>query len=625
MPVIRRPVQRENLAPLQPANPVRQDVGSGLEQLGRGVMVAAHRVREEDEAEARRKEAEDRRQRERVQSALNDARELEYLQEEERLLTNAQSGVLHKGGQDALALSAPAYQALHQKVEDLVAGTPDLEAREVLKARLGRMLLDSKRRIEGHVAKATEDIDDTNFTALRAKTKAKLYEAAPDPAARALAIQEMVGPTRARAMRKGVPEAGDELVRQWRGEASEIVADSLIKKGLYGQARAWLADPEVKAAIGEKLGTYEGRLTQDERDEEGVRAAREMVVGFTNDQGRLSYDQALAALQHLEADPGVSQEVKKAARTEFTASSTLAESAWKRKVVDTADLAETKIANAGFRFDAARQEISWLRREDVGQGKLADDLRKWAADALEEKATGRHPTPGQRQAFVDFLLAWPANQTRYTASPSELKAEWRGKLAPRDLERAASMVATSGVQVRGADETLSPTVVAGITALGADAGRWGKKGPKTPEQKTEFAELHDAMLQAQRELRAKKGSKDIPAKELLDEAKKILTKGRIFTPTGEVEGGVTQLESRTSPAYSGSLFIPDDEYTKSKKALVNAGYPSTDEWIRWYYMGSVLKVPDAENPRPKLERVPRSPDDTSRAERRVAPAGSGAF
>lgn len=534
-------------------------------------------------------------------------------------LHDRNAGILNQAGKAAAEQSEGWYDWLGKQQERVLEQVDDERARDILRARTAKLVESARSRVEVHVAAQNEKADDDALTALRARVKDRLGVDALDRAARAAAVEQLVPHLQSYARRKGfTPEAATALEAAWRGEAAELVMNRLVSSGRYAQARSYLADPAVQAVLGDRIPRFEAALVQDEQEADGAARGRAFVAGATNREGRFDLPAAQAQLDALLADPGLDPRIKKAAEAEFSAASTRAARAWDAKLDETVDRALTKIQNGGLSLAAAADERRWLLSQDVNGGKLWAAIEQHRRGILRERSQGLPETPEQQAAMVDYLVALPGNLQRYAARPEEFRRDWLGRLSPKDLERAAGYVAMQGVAARKPDESLPPSFVADVVALGAQAGKWKRKGPTTPEQKALFYQLERELLSKQGELRAAGGGSVDQAK-LRAYAEERLAAGRVL----EGGDGATAIEAESQPGNIGKTFVSEKDETRIREQLVRLGYPSTDEWIRWALQGE-RGVPDAQNPMP----TPPAPlDDAARRRRgdRTSVTGSGGF
>lgn len=602
MPRVRIPTAQVGPAPLPTPNPLRRDT-SGYEALaGAAGEVAGAAVKYA---------AVEKKAREEAQAVKLEQLEGDFTGTVNDGLTNSQTGLLSQQGQNASAASVPFYESLDKRRQELLDQVEDPKAKEILAVRLQRLADSARARGEAHVSAENQRADDTSFSVLKDQVKARVGEAALDPKGRAEAIEQLVLPLRSYANRKGLQGDAAALEAQWRGESAEIVTNRLISAGQYGQARAYLADPGVRVVLGDRIARYEASLSQDERQEQGASQARAFVRGATNPEtGRFDLAGAKRGLDELLASD-VAPEVKKAAQQEFNASASLADTAFNKKIGDVAEDAITRIGNAGYSLRAAKDQLAWLRREDVGAGKVADQVEEHVRSLLRERA-GQPATPAQQDAMVDFLVGMKDNLPRYLAEPSAFKTEWLGRLGSEDLKRAASYVGQSGLAAGKTDETLPAMVVQQITAEGQRAGVFPRKPPAkwNPDQKERFRTIADDLLQEQQKAKGQG--------KALDDA---TVKARLgyWLAQGDVAGGgilgsnksatrlqaavdedltgkpfVQQIQERDRDAFDAARPQIDDELRKS-------GIQPDDDWRRWMFL-KAKGVPDAENPRPQAGR-----------------------
>lgn len=573
----------------------------GLESVARGVGAVGEA--------AQRWAVVEEREREDAQALRIQELEGEYTGYVQEGLHNAQNGLLAQQGRNASAASVPFYEALESKRQELLerlSTDPEDRGRRVLAARLEKLAGSARSTGESHVMRQNDVADDASFAVLKAKVKDRVATDAFDPTLRQEAMEQLVPFLRARAQRKGLSaEDAAGLEAEWRGEATETILNRLIARGSYAQARNLLADPKVQEVLGEKVAGFEKQLVGDERAAEGAGAARGFVRAATNREGMFNRSQAQGELDRLLASDAA-DEVKKAAEQEFGAASQRAEQAWTQRLADTAERALTKIVNGGGSLAAAKDERRWLLTDEVNGGAIWLKVEAARKAWLREKAEGLPETPEQRASMVDFLVNLPTSVQKYAAKPESFKLDWMDKLSPKDLERAAGMVAVQGIAVRKPDETLSPSVTAAVTALGDKAGSWGKKGPTSPEQKDMFYRLHGELLEEQARLKVA-GTPPAKAQEqLLDYARKRLREGRVMG-TGLIrDDRTTELEAQTAPGYADKVFLAKDDEKRYREKLRGRGFPETDEWIRWLHFAS-QGVPDEANPMPDRPSAPAAP------------------
>lgn len=332
------------------------------------------------------------------------------------------------------------------------------------------------------------------------------------------------------------------------------------------------------------VSKIEKDLMADVREDAGGAVARGFVARATDATGRYRYDQAKAELDAYLASDATPSE-KKAATSEFTAASLRAEKGFASKVDSVGDLAMTKIGNAGYSLKAAREELRWLRREDVGQGQLADAIEARVKNILEEQARGPAATPAQKSAMVDFYLSLPTRANEYASKPEAFKQSWYGKLSEKDLVTASAMVAQFGVAARKPDESLPPTVIAAVTALGHQAGKWAKTGPKNDDQKMAFYGLTAALLEEQARL---KTAGPVKPDDLVAFARKKLVSGTAYTSTGGEETGITELDVQNpnvNPGLAGAVFISDENRKRYEEKLRGRGLPvDSKDWLLYLHM-----------------------------------------
>jgi CRISPR/Cas system endoribonuclease Cas6 (RAMP superfamily) len=589
MPRVRMPTPGVAAAALPTPRAVRTDAGAGMASIAQGLGQAA--------GAGERYAAVRKQEQEKALAIRLEELEGEFTRELNAGLHKADGGVLNQQGRNASAASVPFYETVEKRRAKLLEQVDDPKARQILDLRTRKLSDGARARVESHVAQQNVAADETAFKVLKSTVKDRLANDALDPAARAEATEQLVPHLRSFAQRNGLdPEAAAGVEAAWRGEAAEVVMNRLISAGRYAQARNFLADPAVTSVLGDRLGRFESQLVQDEQEADGSARARGFVGTATNGEGRFNRAAAQTELDKVLADQGLDPRIRKAAEAEFTAAASRAEQAWSAKLAAKADDAWTKIINGGYSLRAAKDELAWLRRDDVAGGDIVTAL-EGRLKARQAAQAGAPPTPAQRSAMVDFLVGLPQNVNRYAADPSAFKREWWGKLSDADAEQAAGYVARQGIAAAKPDANLDPLTVKELIHLGGPKGAklWGTKGPKSEADRILFDTLYRATLEEQGRQRVASGG-TVDQKALIEFARRKLAKGEV---AGEE---VTQLEAETNPAFAGEAFtaeIPDADAKRYQTRLLGRGLPTGDEWVRWLF-NAERGVPDDQNPRPAL-------------------------
>lgn len=573
MPTVRRWNQQVEQAPLAPPRPIQTDT-SGYRELAQGLGQVANVT-----AAADIKAADDART----------TREKDAANQLARTRLTLEDAARQAKGRVALEvdLLAGALKGLDDEAEKVTAGISDPKLAERVRLHHQDQRLALEHSIRGHVAKEADDFAvQTHKDAVQlADLDAQRSAERGDFDGVGAAIERKKGAILREAQRLG---NGQDWVTLETTKELGVLHASVIKTLNGGenpqpQKAARYLDlhrSEIAPALARKI---EDELLGDVQEDDGANAARGFVSSAVNAEGRFDLASATTSFDaYMKSD--ASSKAKRAAEVEFAAARTRAAQAFGAKVDKAAEDAWTKISNGGYSLRAAKEQLDWMRRPEVGQAEVADKIALRLTNFLEERSKPGPASKAQKTAFVDFLLGLPANANRYASKPESFKQEWWGKMAEKDLAHAAQMVAQFGVAARKPDETLPPAVLAAVTALGAKTNKWGKTGPKSDDQKLLFYGLTSALLEEQARLKV---AGPVKNDDLVAFARKQLIEGTAYTSTGDEESGVTELDVRNpnvNPGLAGAVFIPDDRRKVYEDRIRREGLPITKDWLLYFHL-----------------------------------------
>lgn len=589
MAIVRRWNPQVDQAPLAQPRPVQRDT-SGIRALAQGVGQVADVV-----AAADIKATEDARL----------TREKDAANQLARTRLTLEDAARQAKGKVALEvdLLAGALKGLDDEAEKLAAGISDPKLAERVRLHHQDQRLALEHSIRGHVSKEADAFalqahkDTVELADLDAQRSAERGDFEGVGAA----IERKKGAIAKEAQRLGL---GQDWVALETTKELGVLHASVIKTlngGENPQPRKAaryldLHRSEIAPALARKI---EDELLGDVQEDDGAAAARGFVSSAVNAEGRFDLAAATSAFDaYMKSD--ASPKARKAAEVEFNSAKVRAAQAFGARVDKAAEDAWTKIANGGYSLRAAQEQLDWLRRPEVGQAEVADKIAMRLTNFLEERSKPGPPTRSQKTAFVDFMLGLPANANRYASNPETFKQEWWGRMGEKDLAHAAQMVAQFGVAARKPDETLPPSVLAAVTALGAQAGKWGKTGPKNDDQKLQFYGLTAALLEEQARLKV---AGPVKPDDLVAFARRKLVSGTAFTPAGGEESGVTELDVQNpnvNPGLAGAVFIPDDRRKVYEDRIRREGLPVTKDWLLYFHL--------SEQPGVDLNSLPFTPE-----------------
>lgn len=396
--------------------------------------------------------------------------------------------------------------------------------------------------------------------------------------------------------------------------AAEYLKDEGRRKGIDSDVLAKL-DDVVGRAVSKRQGAELARIAVDQATTTAIRSWNTAPVA------KVDASKVAARLERELANPKMPEDVKEAMREHADAEVRAQQAAFKGAVDDTYHRAVTKLESNGWRLSELGEEKAFLLDPKVDAGDV------WAAirgrvEQERHRRSGATKTPAQEAAMAQFWWTLPQREQGYRDpgySVDSFMQEWGPKLHPNDLEQAASYLGRSGVTANRPDETLPPAVVSQINATGADAGLWGAKGPKSPEQVELRLLVQNDLLQRQAEARRLgKPLDEATVKERLD----------YWTTKGTIPGsgilGTKFLErdaARAEATREGLPFleegaprpptfdsVPDEHRDSILRALKKHNRPTTEDWMLWAWRQEMKRQGNYDGPNPlPAERTPAAP------------------
>jgi hypothetical protein len=518
-------------------------------------------------------------------------------------------------GQNAEFAWKGASEGLEKTQKSLFGGLENQNQRAAFSKRWSAIAEDTRVKALDHVYTQGEVAADAALAGRKASAKSAAVENAlvlsgRDPVAMAKAqapVEELVADLVERRRLKGVPRAAiDAEVSEFRASLVETTLKELLVGGNIERARGYLVANE--GLLGDKASTLKEHIAVKEENRKAGAEAWNTADQFTTREGRFNTQGFEKAVRSKVAELGAGSE--QAQRFQVAAERLGAERAakWERSLDDIAARAVTKAVAAGYNLDAAAEEEALLKSGAYQGGVIWDNVRKRVVAAQHE---GKGATPDEQSAYVDFLLDVSDPNTRadyITITRESLDRKWGGRLAAKDLERGASIIAGMRGQAGKADETLPKGLDQELLAEGGKAGAWPANAKKLNDaQKQRFYLMQQDLLEEQSRLRKNGVSPEDVRKQLKARAaekwfSKVTVKGSGYIWDDEVPA----VRAAADEQYSGkeavpvpvSRAIPVERRNYYSTSLEAAGLPRSPAWIEWAHKQS-LGVPDAQNPVPE--------------------------
>lgn len=339
-----------------------------------------------------------------------------------------QPGFLSSRGMDAFAASAPAYESLQKRQQEIAAGLANDEQRKLFLQQTNEMLVDSRRRIEDHVSSQTEVVHQDSLNEAKASALETIANNYRDPKVVQRQVANVVGP--AHALLAGRPDAAKQF-------ESELMADAAkVRLNQYLADKDWKGAQVVFAQTKEQLGVqsahFEAVINTEREKQQAEQRAVDVVDAARLPTGFIDPGKAIATFQALP------QAQRDEASQQAFGKWLQLEAAKKKAAVDgNYDSALTEYLGRHSLADISPQTEVWLRTVDPDSWRKLELMQK----ADQAHARGAPATAAQDRALAQFRL-WAADNPDQASQMTEadFNRTWAPQLAKKDRDNGIGVL-----------------------------------------------------------------------------------------------------------------------------------------------------------------------------------------